>query len=241
MTPIRLNRFLALCGVGSRRRCDEYIAAGRITISGSVVAEMGFRVSPDSDVVSFDGQPVQAVTVERLIMLNKPKEYIVTAEDTHGRPTVFDLLEDVEERIFPIGRLDYDTEGLLLLTNNGELAHRIAHPKYNVRKNYHALMTGIPSESALETLRQGIMLDDGMTAPAKVRLLRARKDKALVEIKIIEGRKREVRRMGEAIGHPVIDLKRVAIDRLKLTNLAVGKWRDLSKDEVDMLKRRVNI
>lgn len=241
MTTIRLNKFLALSGIGSRRKCDDYIQAGRVSINGQTVTSLGQQVSVSADRVLVDGREVKPFTTERVIMLNKPAGYIVSASDTHDRQTVFALLHDVDERIFAVGRLDVDTEGLLLLTNNGDLAYRITHPKYNVRKVYHALVEGIPSEDSLNQLRHGVLLDDGMTAPARVRLLRVRKQTAWVELKIVEGRKREVRRMGEFIGHPVLELKRVAIDRLQLGNLKIGQWRDLTAPEIEQLKRRVNL
>ncbi len=239
MRQIRLNRFLAQCGIASRRRCDDLIREGKVKINDQIIYELGFCVDRDQDTVLYDNQPVFPQT-EQFVMLNKPKAYLVTASDPRGRKTVFDLLSGIEERLFPIGRLDYDTSGLLLLTNSGELAHRLAHPKYHVRKIYHALVDGKPSVTTLNLLSAGIELADGLTAPAKVRILKSRKHSTWLEIKIYEGRKRQIRRMGAAVGHPVIQLQRVAIGSLRLGNLAPARWRHLSSKEVDNLAKRVN-
>lgn len=240
MAQIRLNKFLAQCGVGSRRRCDDYIAQGLVKINEQVTTKLGTTLDPAQDRVLFKDKPVEPQQ-EIFILLNKPKGYLVTAKDTHDRRTVFDLLSEIDVRLFPVGRLDMDTHGLLLLTNSGKLAHRLTHPKFHVRKTYQALVEGQPDEAAIEKLQTGVVLEDGLTAPARARILSRRRQNTLLEIKIHEGRKRQVRRMCDAIGHPVLDLKRVAIDRLRLQNLAPGQWRHLTPGEVAAFKRRVNL
>ncbi len=239
MSQIRLNKFLAQCGIASRRRCDLLIQQGLVSINGVQMDQLGTQIDPDHDDVEYDGKRVSPQT-EIMIMLNKPIGYLVTASDPHGRATIFDLITGITERLFPVGRLDYNTEGLLILTNWGKLAHKLSHPKYNVRKTYRALVLGVPSPEILNQLRDGVELDDGLTAPAKVRLISSKNKKSWVEIKIHEGRKRQIRRMGEAVGHPVIELKRIAVDRLRLGSLALGKWRYLTPDEIAAFKRRVN-
>ena len=230
---------MAHCGVASRRQCDLLIDRGEVSINGKTIRELGFQIDEERDRVYCHGKPV-AMQAEKMIMLNKPSGYLVTASDPHGRRTVFDLLIGIRERFFSVGRLDHDTTGLLLLTTNGKLSHRLTHPKYHVRKTYHAVVQGVPTEDELEQLRTGIKLEDGITAPARARVIRKRRGTSWLEIKIFEGRKRQVRRMAEAIGHPVIDLKRTAIDWLTLGKLPVGKWRDLTSEEIKKLKNRVN-
>ena len=236
---MRLNKFLARCGIASRRRCDGLIEAGQVTINGVVVTEKGICFN-DDDEIRYQGEIVRLQSRDVYLMLNKPKGYLVSAKDTHDRRTVFDLLQGIPERVFPIGRLDQDTEGLLLFTNDGNFAHRLAHPKYNVKKIYHALVEGTPPDEALERLRQGVELEDFTTSPARVKVIRKRKTSAWLEIKIHEGKKREVRRMCAAVNLPVIELKRVAIDGLTLGDLPIGKWRYLRDDEIERLKKRIN-
>ena len=169
-------------------------------------------------------------------MLNKPKGYLTTIKDDRNRPTVLDLTKDIKERIFPVGRLDYETEGLLLLTNDGELAYKLTHPKYEIYKSYEVLVEGVPKESDLNKLREGIMLDDKTTLPAIIKTQKIYEDTSLYEIKIREGRNRQVRRMFSAIRHPVLNLRRIALDSLKLEELPVGKYRYLTAKEINGLK-----
>lgn len=234
---MRLQKYLSRCGIASRRHAEEMIRAGRVRVNGVTVTEMGITVSP-GDLVECDGKP--AVPEERpvYIMLNKPAGYVTTASDPQGRKTVMDLTGGVSERVYPVGRLDYDTEGLLILTNDGDFAYRSTHPRHQVNKTYIAEVVGEPSREALQKLRDGIMLDRRLTSPAKVELLRQNKRRAVLRLSIHEGRNRQVRRMCEAIGHPVRSLKRVAIGGLGLGSLKPGEWRylsskDLKKIEVD--------
>ena len=210
-------------------------------VNGVIVTEQGVKIDPDRDVVKVNGKPVKTEEELVYLLLNKPSGYVTTVSDPQGRPTVMDLLQDVRVRVFPVGRLDYETEGLLLFTNDGELSYRMTHPKFELVKTYVATLHGQVSEEKLERLRQGVKLEDGMTRPAEVRVLKTEKYKTLVEIKIHEGRKRQIKRMGKAIGHPVLELKRIAIDTLTLDKIAPGEYRYLTVDEVAKLCAKLQL
>jgi 23S rRNA pseudouridine2605 synthase len=225
----RLQRTLARVGFGSRRVCEDLIAQRRVTVNGEV-AELGRRVDPDRDQVAVDGIPIGVQPDLVHYLLNKPAGVVTTAHDPQGRPTVVELVP-AEPRVFPVGRLDADTEGLLLLTNDGELAHRLAHPSFGVDKEYLAWVQGEPARGALRRLREGVELDDGITAPARVSTVAP----DLLRITIHEGRNRQIRRMGDAVGHPVRRLVRVRIGPLADAKLAPGQWRPLTLDEVRSL------
>ncbi len=229
----RLQKVLAATGWGSRRACEELIAAGRVQVNGTV-AELGRRVDPNSDLIEVDGAPVGAKPGLVYYLLNKPAGVVTTAKDTHDRRTVLDLVP-AEPRVFPVGRLDLDTEGLLLLTNDGELAHRITHPSHGVEKEYLAHVRGRVSHGALRRLRDGIELDDGVTAPAEV----SQPTPGVLRITIHEGRNRQVRRMCEAVGHPVLRLVRVRIGPITDRNLRPSDWRELSTGERNTLAKAV--
>ncbi len=222
----RLQKVLAATGFGSRRSCEELIAAGRVTVNGEV-AVLGRRVDPEHDLVEVDGAPIGVRPGLVYYLLNKPTGVVSTSRDTHGRPTVVDLVPS-EPRVYSVGRLDADTEGLLLLTNDGELANRIAHPSGGVDKEYLATVRGgRVTPSAIRSLREGIELDDGRTAPAKV----SQPDVGVLRLTIHEGRNRQVRRMCEAVGHPVERLVRTRIGPLADRSLRPGEWRELTADE----------
>ncbi|MBQ2698892.1 MAG: rRNA pseudouridine synthase [Firmicutes bacterium] len=233
----RLQKVLAARGVASRRACEELITAGRISVNGVIVTELGCKVDPAKDELALDGSPIAAPPRLRYILLNKPAGYITSANDERGRRTVLDLLKGVEERVYPVGRLDYDTCGLLILTNDGELTNALLHPSYQVDKTYQALAEGQITERELERLRRGVRLKDGMTAPAEVRLRRRDAKGSLVELTIHEGRNRQVRRMLEAVGHPVLHLKRISFAGLQAGNLPLGSFRDLTAAEVRALQK----
>jgi len=229
----RLQKVLARAGIGSRRACDDLIAAGRVSVDG-VVAEPGTRVDPETQRIAVDGTPVTTRTDIVYYLLNKPMRVVTTADDPEGRRTVMDLVPD-EPRVFPVGRLDYDTEGLLILTNDGDLAQLLTHPKHGVDKTYLAEVTGSPSDAIVRTLAAGVTLDDGPTAPARVRVVQRSGGRTALELTIHEGRNRQVRRMCEAVGHPVRRLVRTRIGPLRDDRLRPGKWRALTNAEVRKL------
>lgn len=225
---IRLQKILS--AVVSRRRAEAYIAAGRVTVNGQI-AVIGTKADPHIDEVCLDGVPVKAKEAPLYIMLNKPVGVIATANDPQGRPTVFDLLP-AGTRVFSVGRLDIDTGGLLLLTNDGDFAFRVAHPSREVKKTYVARVRGIPGIAALQAFRTGIEIESRRTAPCHIEVIK-KEPNALVRITLHEGRNRQVRKMCEAIGHRAVSLKRVAVGALHLGGLAPGKWRHLTSQEVD--------
>lgn len=229
----KLQKVLAAAGLGSRRACEELIAAGRVEVNREV-AELGRRVDPEADRVTLDGVPVPVRPDLVYYLLNKPRGIITTAHDPEGRPTVLDLVP-AEPRVVPAGRLDGETEGLLVLTNDGDLVFALTHPSRGVVKTYLAEVEGTPSRGALRRLRRGVELDDGLTAPARASLVQQRGSHAAVEIAVHEGRNRQVRRMCEAVGHPVRRLVRTRIGPLTDDRLAPGAWRHLTPAEVRAL------
>ena len=229
----RLQKVLARVGIGSRRVCEDLIAEGRVLVDGEM-AVLGRRVDPETALIEVDGAPVGVRPDLVHYVLNKPAGVVTTADDPQGRPTVVGLVPD-EPRVFPVGRLDVDTEGLLLLTNDGELAHRLTHPSYGVEKEYVAEVEGLPTRAVLRRLREGVELDDGPTAPARATLV----DPSVVRLTIHEGRNRQVRRMCEAVGHSVVRLIRTRIGPLTDRSLAPGAWRELTGAEVRSLQRAV--
>lgn len=231
---IRLQKFLAQCGVASRRKAEELIRGGKVRVNGHVVTEMGTKVSTE-DRVEVNGKVVRPEKKKVYILLHKPRGYVTTVSDPEGRKTVLDLVKDVRERVYPVGRLDYDSSGLLLLTNDGEFANYMMHPKNEILKVYIATVKGNPSEEALDKLRNGIRIDDYVTAPAFVRVLSVYEKKTKLEITIHEGHNRQIRKMCEKIGHPVVRLKRIAYGSLELGDLKPGEWRFLTEKEVKQL------
>jgi len=229
-TGERLQKVLARVGLGSRRVCETLIEAGRVTVDGEV-AQLGRRVHPEDARIELDGVPVPTRTTLVHYVLNKPRHVMTTASDPQGRPTVMELVPETP-RVFPVGRLDFDTEGLLILTNDGDLTQLLTHPRHGVAKTYVAEVEGVPDAAALRALRTGVELDDGPTAPARVRMIQQLEGRAALELVIHEGRNRQVRRMCEAVGHPVQRLVRVRIGDLRDDRLAPGRWRALTPDEV---------
>jgi 23S rRNA pseudouridine2605 synthase len=229
----RLQKVLARAGLGSRRVCEELIAEGRVTVDGDV-ARLGRRIDPARDAVALDGVPVVVRDDLVYYLLNKPAGSVSTASDPEGRATVVDLVP-ATPRVFPVGRLDYDTEGLLLLTNDGELTHLLTHPSFGVVKTYLAEVEGDPSPATIRALREGVDLDDGPTAPARVSVVQRRDTTTAIELGIHEGRNRQVRRMCEAVGHPVVRLVRTRIGPLRDGSLKPGTWRALTPAEVRRL------
>jgi pseudouridine synthase len=236
--PVRLQKFLAMAGIASRRKAEEYIAAGRVKVDGKIRTAMGQQIVPGKHTILFDNKKVEAKEKPIYILLNKPKGYVTTLSDPQGRPIVTSLLHGIQERVFPVGRLDLDTTGALLLTNDGELAQSILHPKFEVHKTYEALVKGQPSQSAIQSLEKGIILEKKKTAPANLRIKRKNKRNTLVIITIHEGRKRQVKKMFQAIGHPVQSLKRLAYGMLELENLQEGQFRILHQKDIKIIFKK---
>lgn len=231
---MRLQKYLASCGVASRRKAEELIIEGRVTINGEAVTMMGSLVQP-GDVVAVDGQIVSPEEDKRYILYYKPVGEVTTVSDPQGRPTVLDHFRDYPVRLFPVGRLDFDSEGLLILTNDGDLTQRLTHPSFEVEKRYIARVSNQLGEEQLRRLRGGVLIDDSLTAPAKVRVLREDPFSTDILITIHEGRNRQIRRMVEAVGHEVVRLKRVQYGGLALGDLERGQWRELNPEEVALL------
>lgn len=230
---VRLQKFLARAGVASRRSSEKMISAGRIAVNGAVVTELGTKVDPAHDEVFLDGVPVKLPESKHTLMLNKPSGFLTTMSDPQGRPCVADLVPVAEyPGLYPIGRLDFDTTGLLLFSTDGELGHALLHPSHHVGKTYRAVVKGKPGKEDLERLAKGVLLEDGMTAPAEVRIVDDAGANTVIELIIHEGRKRQVKRMCEAIGHPVRQLHRLSFGPLGLGSLEEGQWRELSPEEV---------
>ncbi len=232
---VRLQKYLAECGLASRRGAEELISAGRVRLNGAP-AVLGQTVDPVTDCVEVDGKPIGR-DVKIYVLLNKPPNVVTTAQDTHGRRTVMDCVAGARARVFPVGRLDMDTRGVILLTNDGEMANRLMHPKYGVRKVYEASVAGTVTENAQKRLENGVDLEDGRTAPARVTILKSQPQATLMQLVLHEGRKREVKRMCAAVGHPVMHLRRIAFADLRVTGLREGEWRYLSEDEIIRLRK----
>jgi len=235
VTVERLHKVMARAGVASRRKCEELIAAGRVTVNGEVISTPGRQVDPTRDHIEVDGKPIAAVAEHSYVLLYKPAGYLSTVHDPQGRPTVLDLVH-VPQRLYPVGRLDLTSDGLLLLTDDGDLAQRLTHPSYEHEKEYEAWVDGQPTPHTLERLCQGIELEDGFTWPAQVTVLRQERGGTWLRLVIHEGRKHQLRRMCEAVGHPVRRLIRVRMGPLTLAGLLPGQYRALTKAEVAQLR-----
>lgn len=235
---VRLQKYIAGAGICSRRKAEELISAGKVKVNGERVTELGTKINPDVDEVNVEGKPVGAGGKKYYIMLNKPAGYITTTCDTHDRQTVMDLVADIKARIYPVGRLDADTEGLLLLTNDGDFANAVIHPSKKHEKVYIAEVKGLPMLETIKMLKRGVDTGEYITKPARVELVKGNSSSSTLKIAITEGKKRQVRLMCETVGHPVLALKRVEIGPLTLGNLPKGKWRHLRKEEIDRLCSR---
>jgi len=238
---IRLNKYLGQRGVASRRDADRLIQEGRVAVNGRVVQDLGHKIDDARDHVSVDGRKVKVGRDLAYLMLNKPKGFLVSLSDPLGRATIRNLIPNLPDGMNPVGRLDKNSEGLLLLTNDGELAYRLTHPRYEIPKVYLVRVEGRVTLEEKDRLEKGVSIEGGRTAPAKVKLLDARPASSLLHVEIHEGRKREVRQMCESVGHEVVRLVRVSFAGLRLENLPKGKWRFLKKEEVRELKRRAGL
>jgi 23S rRNA pseudouridine2605 synthase len=241
MTLERLQKFLSRAGVASRRAAEEIIRAGRVSVNGQLVTEMGTKVDPARDVVQVDGRPVKAEAATMTVMLHKPYGYISSRHDPQGRRVVMELLpENLRSRLYPVGRLDYDATGLLLLTSDGDLAHRLMHPRYQVPRTYRVTVTGEVSRDTLRQLTAGVQID-GREVAAAVAMKKREEDKTVLELTVWEGRYHLVKRLLEKVGHPVMKLKRLAFGPLHLGRLTRGVYRMLTADEVAALKEAVGL
>lgn len=232
---MRLQKYMALSGVASRRKSEEIIKEGRVKVNKVVVTELGTIIDPKKDKVTVDDKNIRLESSKVYIMLNKPVGYVSSLKDEKGRRVVTDLIEGVRERIYPVGRLDADTTGLLILTNDGDLAFKLTHPSKKVDKKYIAIVEGVPNRQALESLRRGVYVDGKKTSPAKVKISKKYDIDSILEIIIHEGRNRQVKKMCEAVGHPVKKLKRVSIGEIEIGGLNIGNWRYLNDEEIEYL------
>ncbi len=234
-TGVRLQKVLAHAGVASRRKAEDLIRQGRVTVNGRVITRLGTRVDSASDDIRVDGQRIQIAASRMYILLNKPRGILSTMEDERGRRALGDLVQ-VPVRLYPVGRLDMGSEGLILLTDDGELANLLTHPRYKHDKEYRALVNGHPSPKTLEAWRRGVLLDGEPTAPARVDVLRIEKNSSLLRIAMHEGRKRQIRRVASLLGHPVQSLRRVQLGPFRLGSLQVGQWRYLTSKEIRLVE-----
>lgn len=234
----RLQKVMAHAGVASRRKSEEIIEQGRVVVNGQAITQLGTKVDPERDAITVDGEPISVTEDYVYIVLHKPLDVITTADDPWGRTTVLDLV-DVDERVYPVGRLDADSEGLILLTNDGALTHRLTHPSFEHQKEYHVRVSGRPSQEDVGRLRSGVRLEDGVTAPAQVEVLRCEAGDTWLRMILHEGRKRQIRRMADAVEHPVKRLIRVRLGPIRPGNLSPGRWRHLSRGEVEELRTAV--
>lgn len=242
LVPMRLQRFLARAGAASRRGSEDLMTAGRVRVNDVVVTELGAKVDPAVDRVTVDGVSVTIADAPVYLALHKPAGVVTTMSDPQGRPTVASFVPVKDHPgLFPVGRLDFDTTGLLLFTTDGEIAHRLLHPSRHVEKVYRALVDGRTTEAELDRLRDGVALDDGVTAPARVKVLRSSGATTYVEIALREGRKRQVRRMFSKVGHPVLELHRVSFGPVTVEGLIRGSWRYLRPDEITALREAVGM
>lgn len=237
---VRLQKFLSRAGVASRRASEELILQGRVRVNGERVTELGSRMDPARDRVEVDGKEVRTGPL-RFIILNKPRGVVTTRDDPQGRPTVFSLLEPVDPSLRYVGRLDQDTEGLLLLTNDGDLLHALTHPSRELPREYRAMVGGVPGKDVVAALERGVELEDGLARAEQVRIVRTLEGGkgAVVSLVLREGRKREVRRLFDAVGHSIRQLRRVAFGPIRLERLRPGEWRELTRAEVDALRAAV--
>lgn len=235
---MRINKYIASCGVASRRKAEELINAGRVKVNGKIINELSFQVDENNDRVEVDEKLIGLEERLVYIMLNKPEGYVTTVKDQFDRKSVIDLVKDVGERVYPIGRLDYETSGLLLLTNDGDLTYKLTHPKHEVDKTYIATLKGIPTLNEMKNFEKGLYIEDYKTAPAKIKVLKKNEEKnyCVCEIKIHEGRNRQVRKMCRAINHPLMNLRRKAMGKIVLKDVEIGQYRYLTQEEIDYLK-----
>ncbi len=234
---MRLQKYIALCGVTSRRKAEELILNGKVKVNNKIVNELGVTIDPEKDIVKVNDKKIEMEKRKVYIILNKPIGFVTTLKDEKDRKIVTDLIEGVKERIYPVGRLDADTTGLLILTNDGDLAYKLTHPSNEVVKRYIAIVEGVPNKWELERFRKGLIINGRKTSEAFIKIAKRYENDSILEIAIHEGRNRQVKKMCEAINHPVKKLKRIAIGDLEIGGLDIGNWRFLEEDEIQYLKQ----
>lgn len=232
----RIQKILAKAGIASRREAEKLILEGRVTLNGRVV-QLGAKADPEKDHIKVDGKRIPRPEPKITLVLNKPRGYLSTVKDPKGRPTVMDLLGKIKWRLYPLGRLDFDAEGLLLLTNDGEIAYHLTHPKFSISRTYWVKVQGVPGEKKLELLKKGIRLEDGMAKAHSIQILREREKNSWIQVTVTEGRTHLVKRLFAAIGHPVLKLKRIEFGPIRLGNLPTGHFRFLTPEEQEQLRR----
>ena len=237
----RLNKIIAIAGIASRRRADELISSGLVIVNGKVETRAGSKAIWGIDSIKVDGHPIPDPPKKIYLMLNKPFGYVSTLRDPEGRPVIRDLIKNIKERVYSVGRLDFDSSGLLILTNDGELAFRLMHPRFHIPRTYKVTIEGYISNASVERLKKGVFLDDGPTSPARVRIINRQQGRSVLRITIFEGRSREIRRMFKALGHKTLKLIRIGYGSLYLGDLKVGKYRHLKNIEVSDLLTSVGI
>lgn len=232
---MRLQKYISKSGLCSRRKAEELIRDGKVSVNGILITDMGFKVNPNYDKVKVNNKLINISDEKIYIALNKPEKVITSAKDEKNRKTVLDFTKDIPQRIFPVGRLDYDTSGLIILTNDGDIANKLMHPRKKIYKKYLAYVKGVPNDSDLEKLRNGIVIDNRKTAKARAHLVNTNEKDSLIIIEIYEGRNHQIKKMCETIGHPVKRLKRVSVGEIELGDLKVGEWRKLTQKEIEYL------
>lgn len=239
---IRLQKYMADKGIASRRKCEKYILEGKVQVNGIVMDKLGSKINPQKDQIMFLGKEIQSNKKNRYVLLNKPIGYVTTVKDQFERPTVLDLVKEVPERLVPVGRLDMYTSGALILSNDGDFVYQVTHPKYEIEKTYIATVNGVVTKEQVQQLQQGVKIEEYITKPAKVKIIKidAQKKQSRIEIIIHEGKNREVRKMCEAIGTTVMALHRSKIGQLTLNGLKIGEWRELKKEEIAKLAGEKN-
>lgn len=235
MENVRLQKYMADAGVASRRKCEEYILEGKVQVNNNIVTELGTKINPSKDIIKFNDKEIKIVQKKIYILLNKPIGYVTTAKDQFSRPTVLDLLKGINERVIPVGRLDMYTSGALILTNDGDFVYKVTHPKYEIEKTYTATIKGIIDNDNINKLKNGVKIEDYISKPAKVKILKTDSEKNIsrIQITIHEGKNREVRKMCEAVGYKVIALHRSKIGTIDVKDLKIGEWRYLSEKEIN--------
>jgi pseudouridine synthase len=231
----RIQKILAKAGIASRREAERMVIEGRVSVNGKVIETLGFKADPSNDYIKVDGRRLTPFEPKIILLLNKPRGYLSTVKDPKGRPTIMDLLKNVKWRIYPVGRLDFDAEGLLLLTNEGDLAHLLSHPRFSIPKTYLVKVAGVPEEKKLTRLKRGVMLEDGEAKAVSCSLIRQREKNSWVRVVVTEGRNHLVKRMFSAIGHTVLKLKRVEYGPIQLGNLPFGQFRYLTPEEIEQI------